>query len=284
MKEILIDAFKDSIALVPFLFLIFLILEVFEKYFSDKIFKITRFCTKSGPLLGSTAAAIPQCWLSVIAATLYVKKYITKGTLIAIFISTSDEAVPVLLANPDKVSVVLPLVITKIIIGICAGYLIDFVSKEPLKHDCAEFEIEEKGCCHHEISTHDKKLLLIHPLKHTLNIFVFIFFVTLFLNFLVAKAGDNLSAIFLQNSILQPLAASVIGLIPNCAISVLITMLYIKGVISFGSVIAGLSAGAGLGLIVLFKKNSNLKDTLNIIFILIAISTICGIAMNLLNL
>ena len=124
MKEILIDAFKDSIALVPFLFLIFLILEVFEKYFSDKIFKITRFCTKSGPLLGSIAAAIPQCWLSVIAATLYVKKYITKGTLIAIFISTSDEAVPVLLANPDKVSVVLPLVITKIIIGILIAAVI----------------------------------------------------------------------------------------------------------------------------------------------------------------
>lgn len=284
MKEILIDAFKDSIALVPFLFLIFLILEVFEKYFSDKIFKITRFCTKSGPLLGSIAAAIPQCWLSVIAATLYVKKYITKGTLIAIFISTSDEAVPVLLANPDKVSVVLPLVITKIIIGICAGYLIDFVSKEPLKHDCAEFEIEEKGCCHHEISTHDKKLLLIHPLKHTLNIFVFIFFVTLFLNFLVAKAGDNF-----KRNIFAKLNIAALGRISNRVNSKLRNISSDNHALhqrcnKFWFCNCRTFSRCGLGLIVLFKKNSNLKDTLNIIFILIAISTICGIAMNLLNL
>lgn len=284
LAEFIKDALIDSINLLPFLFVIFFFIELFEIYFSKKIKNLPKHSKISGPFLGALTALVPQCGFSVIASTLYVKKLITRGTLIAVYISTSDEAIPVLLAHPEMIKTILPILSTKFILAIITGYFVDFVLT-PLKNKKStietneEVQIDEKGCCKHEISNDrfKKRILILHPLKHTLNIFVFIFIVTLILNFILAKTQGHIEQIFLYNSPLQPVISATIGLIPNCAISILITMLYIQHAISFGSVIAGLSSSAGLGMLILFRKNSEIKDTVLIISILFGISTLAGL-------
>ncbi len=275
------DALIDSINLVPFLFIIFFFIELFEIYFSKKIKNLSKHTKVSGPLLGALTAIVPQCGFSVIASTLYVRRLITRGTLIAVYISTSDEAIPVLLAHPEMIKTILPILGTKFLMAVAAGYAVDAILKPVTEENNDEIEIDEHGCCKHEISNDrfKKRILILHPLKHTVNIFFFILIVTLILNFILLKTEGHIEQVFLYQSPIQPALAAIIGLIPNCAISVLITMLYIQHAISFGSVIAGLSSSAGLGLIILLKKNDNIKDTSFIIGILLFISIIAGIAL-----
>lgn len=278
------DALIDSINLIPFLFIIFFFIELFEIYFSKKIKHLSEHSKISGPFLGALTAIVPQCGFSVIASTLYVKKLITRGTLIAVYISTSDEAIPVLLAHPEMFSAVLPILFTKFLLAVLTGYAVDFIFKPTSSINNADVEINEEGCCKHGI-TNDrfkKRVLILHPLKHTLNIFFFIFLVTLILNFILLNTQGNIQQAFLYNSPLQPLISAIIGLVPNCAISVLITMLYIEHAISFGSVIAGLSSSAGLGLLILLKKNDEPKDTVLIISILLFVSITAGILLQIL--
>ncbi|MBS4760603.1 MAG: arsenic efflux protein [Clostridium sp.] len=278
-----IDAIKDSIHMLPFLFIIFVVIEVIEYFYSSKINQLTKYSGKAGPLVGSIAASFPQCGFSVIASTLYTKKLITKGTLLAVYLSTSDEAIPVILAEPSKIQLVIPLLITKIIIAIAAGYFIDFIidsahkTTEEIQEDSTE-EAQE-GCCHHHVNKPRKRDLLLHPIEHTLNVFVFVLIVTLGINYLVNRAGgeENLGQYFLHDSIFQPILTAIAGLIPNCAVSIAITLMYLKGAIGFGSVIAGLSSSAGLGILVLLKKNENFKDTVKIILLLLTISIFSGI-------
>lgn len=277
------DALIDSINLVPFLFVIFFFIELFELYFTKKIKHLSEHSKISGPLIGALTAIVPQCGFSVIASTLYVRKLITRGTLIAVYISTSDEAIPVLLAHPEMIKTVLPLLGTKFLLAVITGYAVDFIFKPFTETKEEEIEFDEHGCCKHEI-TNDrfkKRVLILHPLKHTVNIFFFIFLVTLVLNFILLKTQGHIEQVFLYNSPLQPILAAIIGLIPNCAISVLLTMLYVDGAISFGSVIAGLSSGAGLGLIILLKKNENHKDSALIISLLVIISAAAGILLQI---
>lgn len=278
-----IDAIKDSIHMLPFLFIIFVVIEVIEYFYSSKINQLTKYSGKAGPLVGSLAASFPQCGFSVIASTLYTKKLITKGTLLAVYLSTSDEAIPVIMAEPDKIHLVIPLLITKILIAIAAGYFIDFIldSVDKTKEETHEDSDEEaqEGCCHHHVNKPRKRDLLFHPLEHTLNVFVFVLIVTLGINYLVNRAGgeENLGQYFLQDSIFQPVLTAIAGLIPNCAVSIAITLMYLKGAIGFGSVIAGLSSSAGLGILVLIKKNEDFKDTVKIILLLLTISIFSGI-------
>ena len=277
------DALIDSINLVPFLFIIFFFIELFEIYFSKKIRNLSNHTKVSGPLLGALTAIVPQCGFSVIASTLYVRRLITRGTLIAVYISTSDEAIPVLLAHPEMIKTIIPILAVKFLMAVAAGYAVDAIFKPVTETNVEYIEIEEHGCCKHEISNDrfKKRVLILHPLKHTINIFFFILIVTLILNFILLKTEGHLEQVFLNQSPLQPALAAIIGLIPNCAISVLITMLYIQHAISFGSVIAGLSSSAGLGLIILLKKNDNAKDTLSIIGILLTVSIIAGILLQI---
>ena len=279
--EWVIDAIKDSVHMLPFLFFIFVFIEIAEYFYAVKITHITKNSKNAGPLTGSLIASFPQCGFSIIASSLYVKRFITKGTLIAVYLSTSDEAIPVILSYPDKIHYVVPLLITKITIAIVAGYLIDFILDNS-KSDTCENETtindDPEGCCNHHVEKPRKRDLIYHPLKHTVNVFVFIFIITLALNYLIYFIGgeENLSKIFLHNSIFQPIICAVVGLIPNCAISVAITMMYLKGAIGFGSTVAGLSSGAGLGLLLLLKQNP-LKDTIKIILILLSVSIFSGI-------
>lgn len=279
------DALIDSINLLPFLFVIFFFIELFEIYFSKKINHLSHHSKFSGPVIGALTAIVPQCGFSVIASTLYVNKLITRGTLIAVYISTSDEAIPVLLSHPEMIKTILPILGIKFLLAVLTGYSVDFIFKPSTDKKEEEIEIEEQGCCKHKI-TNDrfkKRVLILHPLKHTANIFVFIFLVTLMLNFILLKTQGHIEQAFLYNSPLQPVISAIIGLIPNCAISVMITMLYIQHAISFGSVIAGLSSGAGLGLIILMKKNDSLKDTVKIIAILLSVSILTGLILQILS-
>ena len=281
------DALCDSVHLVPFLFIIFFLIELFERYYSHKIKDLAHESKKFGPLIGAILAGLPQCGFSVIATPLYINKVITRGTLIAIYISTSDEAIPILLANPKQFPIILPLLLIKIGLGIFAGYMVDLLFPQgELKPEKISENVEDDdiGCCAHHVTKYRKRELLYHPIKHTFNIFIMILIISLGLNFCFETFGNEaLNKVLLNNSVFQPVISAIIGLIPNCAVSVLITMLYIGGVLSFASVVAGLSSGAGLGLIVLLKRNTDIKDSGKIIGILLFISIIAGVIISCIN-
>lgn len=283
LPEFVKEPMIESLNLVPFLFVIFILIEVLERYFTKKKHLFVFFMKKIGPLFGSMLASIPQCGFSVIASTLYTRRILSRGTLLAVYFATSDEAVPVLMSNPSKVYLVVPIIILKIIIAIIVGYLVDLLigykANDPVVEE-QSFSINTSGCCHHKLSDAIKtKEFWHHPVKHTFNIFVFILIISLILSALLHQAGttENLARYCLMNSPLQPLMASIIGLIPNCAISVMFTILYMKQTISFGSLIAGLCSAGGLGLLVLLKRNNDKKDTALILGIMVIISTIIGL-------
>ena len=294
LPEFLVDAIKDSVMLIPFLFFIFVFIELFEQFFANKIETLVK-CSKSiGPVVGALVAIVPQCGFSVIASSLYIRKFITVGTLLAVYIATSDEAIPILLANPSQYGAMIKLVLIKCILAIIAGYFVDLIiskffpklyEEKPLQNtNTEETEDDEKGCCGHKIKERKRVRFFFHPLKHTLHIFLFIFTVCLTLNYLFETFGiENIQHYMLQNSILQPIITGIIGLIPNCAVSVIITGMFIKGVITLGSAVSGLSSSAGLGLLILIQKNNNFKNTLFIISTLLAVSIITGIFIQILS-
>lgn len=286
MPDWMCDAFIDSVHILPFLFLVFVFIELFEYFYADKINRFMKGSQKTGPLIGSIAAIIPQCGFSIIASTLYTRKLITRGTIVAIYLATSDEALPVLLSNPDKIYLVLPVIGIKLIVAIIAGYMIDFIFKSDINKNSNEPQTEDEGCCKHDIITTNKTNLWLHPLMHTINVFIFVLVITLILNFFIK---DETIIAFLGNTdlkfkILEPVITGIIGLIPNCAVSIALTMMLIKGTISFGAAIAGLCSNAGLGLLVLLKKNDKFTDTILIISLLLIISIFSGLIIEFINL
>ena len=283
MPDWLCDAIIYSFHVLPLLFIVFLIIEFVEFFYSEKINSFMKKSEKSAPLIGSLSAIIPQCGFSVIASTLYIRRFITKGTLIGIYLATSDEAIPILLANPTHTHLVVPIIGLKLVIGIVAGYLIDFILKDnkyiPIVEETDEDNLHDgEGCCHHSVSHRRKRELIYHPLKHTFNIFVFILIITVLLNFVLAVYAEHSMLHLLLGKIkfLEPVLTAFVGLIPNCAVSIALTMLLIKGSISFGAVMSGLLSNAGLGILVLCRHNENYKDTLKIIGILLVISIVSG--------
>ncbi len=284
LPDFLKEALIESLNLLPFLFLMFVFIEWIEIYFTKKKHLFVFFMKKVGPLFGSLFASIPQCGFSVIASTLYTRRILSRGTLLAVYLATSDEAIPIIISEPSKAYLVLPIIIIKIFMAIIAGYLVDlflnYKANEPEQLNKDDIKLHEKGCCHHEIDEKpNSNVLWLHPIKHTFNIFVFILIVSICLGYILSVVGteENLAKYCLINSPLQPIIASIIGLVPNCAISVLLTLLYLKHTISFGSLIAGLSSAGGLGLLILLTRNNDKKDTAIIIFVLILISSIVGI-------
>jgi len=287
----LTDAIKDTIVIIPFLFVIFLIIEVVEHFYSNKILKGAKFLKNSGPAFGALLAAIPQCGLSVIASTLYCRRIITKGTLIAVYLATSDEAIPVLISNPKGLGVVVPLILIKIAVGLFAGYLIDILMPPslPVVSETGVNIEYEKGCHSHNISVKSNqkslyyviKELLYHPVVHTISVTFFVFLITFLINLFFSYFALHpllfIDLDILQNKIFQPCLAALFGIIPNCAVSVGITVMYLKGAITFASCVSGLCAGAGLGILVLMKNNEDKKDTIKIILLLLVISILAGL-------
>ena len=289
LPDFLKDAMIDSISLIPFLFIIFVLIEIIERYYTKKRHLFVFWIKKVGPLFGALLASLPQCGFSVIASTVYTRRLLTRGTLVAVYLATSDEAIPVLIANPQKAYIILPIILIKIIIAIIVGYIVDWVITYNAKEPVIEHKHEEiEGCCHHHIVKDARKRdFWLHPLKHTLNIFLFIFTISVALAFLLSRSGSEeaFAKYCLMNSPLQPLMASLVGLIPNCAISVMLSILFIKNTISFGSLVAGLCTSGGLGILVLLRRNGDKKDTFIILSTLVIIGTIVGLILqyNVLN-
>lgn len=274
MVEILLDAIIDSLKLIPFLFVTYLIMEYIEHKTKDKTKEIIKSSGKYGPFIGSILGVFPQCGFSVSATNLYATRVITLGTLIAVYLSTSDEMLPILLSEAVPITTILKILGIKLVVGMIAGFCIDFVMR--LKHKNEEEEkiidLCEKEHCHCEHG------IIKSALKHTLNIFLFIVLITIIINIAIYLIGEELIGSFLQNQpILGPVIAGLIGLIPNCASSVILTQMYLENVISVATAISGLLVGAGVGLAVLFKMNKGIKQNIKIVVLLYSIGVIAGI-------
>lgn len=277
--EILKETTLDTIKLLPFLFITYLIMEYIEHRTSDKVKKTIEKSGKFGPLLGGILGIFPQCGFSAAATNLYAARVITLGTLIAVYLTTSDEMLPILLTEAVSISTILMILGIKLIIGIVAGFAIDIISRMIKKGITEEQEIEK--FCEHE-HCHCEDGILFSAIKHTLNIIIFIFIITLVINGVISLIGEEIIAHFIsQNVILGPVIAGLIGLIPNCASSVILTELFVENVISMPVLISGVAVNAGVGLLVLFKTNKNVKENLKIIGLLYAIGVFSGIILEL---
>ena len=277
--DALLDAFLDCLKDLPFLFVAFLLLEILEHHVSEKMNRALAGAGGLGPLAGALLGCVPQCGFSIMAAEFYAGGVISLGTLLAVFLSTSDEAVIILLSNPSHVGVVGKLILTKVIIGILAGYVILIVGRFLRRRQLFPGKSIERMCGHcgcHE----DGHGILIAALRHTGEVVALLFVFTFFLNLLLELVGmEQVSRMLLADSAFQPVLAALIGLIPSCAASVILTQLFIDGIISFGAAIAGLCSAAGMGLIVLFRMNPSRKESFLIAGLLFAISTLAGVVL-----
>ena len=277
--DVLIDTLLDTLKMLPFLFGVYLLIEYLEHKASDRLPNALRKMGAFGPIGGAALGCLPQCGFSVAASNLYSGRLISLGTLIAVFVATSDEAVPILLASPQGAGKVLGLILAKLIVAAVAGLLIDLIIRiirgrrneqdEPYRDLCEDCGCEEHGVVYSAI-------------KHTVQITIFVFIISLILGLGIALLGeDTLRRVMMTDSPLQPFLTALIGLIPNCAASVVLTDLYAAGSLSFASVISGLSTGAGLGLVVLFKTNKSIKENIAITAVLYFVGVFAGMIIQL---
>ena len=276
MLDFLLDALLDTVKTLPFLFGAYLLIEFLEHRASEKLTGALAKLGPFGPVGGSLLGLIPQCGFSVAAANFYAGRLITPGTLVAVFLATSDEALPILLSHPGALPDLLLLLGVKLVSGIVFGLLTDLLWKRlPNRETQPPFEdlCRDCGCEHHGI---------VHSaLVHTVRIALFLLVVNLVLGGAIHVVGEErISQVLLSGSVFQPLVAGLIGFIPNCAASVILTELYLSGSLSFGAVVAGLCTGAGLGLAVLFKYNRHWKENLLLTAFLyvgaVATGLVCG--------
>lgn len=280
MKEVILDTLIDSLKLIPFLFIVFLIMEYIEHKFSKKSKDKIAKAGKYGPIFGSLLGILPQCGFSVMATNLYTTRIITIGTLISIYLSTSDEMLPILLTEHADISIIIKILLIKLAIGMLCGLVIDFIlrkKKEDKDYEIKDFCLEHHCDCEHGI--------IKSSIKHTLSIIIFITLVTFALNTGVYFLGeDNISELFLKDTIFSPFISSLIGLIPNCGASVILTELFVNNTISLASCISGLLTGSGVALLVLFKVNKNTKNNFKILLTLYLIGSISGVIIEFISL
>lgn len=275
LTELLTHTLQDTLLSLPLLFITYFILEFIERKdyfsFSNKLSHIRNFAPLCGALLG----LIPQCGFSVIAAGLYVDRIISLGTLTAVFIATSDEAIPVLLAHPNQAYLLVYILITKFIFAVSLGYFVDmFVQK---RQNLNHFRTNER-CVHH----HHNHSTLTDALIRTVKIFSFLFFLSFLLTWLIHEIGEQqLASLLLEQSVFQPLIALLVGFIPNCAASVILTQLFVDGILSFGSLIAGLSVNAGLGFMVLMKAEHDKKELWVLLGIIFTAALLLGTVLHI---
>ncbi|MBQ8684792.1 MAG: arsenic efflux protein [Clostridia bacterium] len=302
--ELLLHAVEETLPLLPWILFIYILIELLE---SKANLQNARLSGKFGPVIGSATGLIPQCGFSVMAAKLFEQKYITVGTLLAIFFSTSDEAFIILLSSKEGAVWVLPMLAIKVVVGIAVGYAADGVMKWlGRKQVCAEMPqrtdeapatvketfiqryLEEKevevvcscGKSHGESGPWKKYAL--YPLLHTLKVAAFIFLVNFVLEAIVHAVGHDAFAAFMHRGrFVQPLITCAIGLIPNCASSVVITETFLSGGITLGSCVAGLCANAGMGFVVLLRNVKKWKRNLALIAVCYLLSVIVGIVCNI---
>ncbi len=278
--DVLLCSLTDTLKMLPFLFLAFLMIEYLEHKAQEKIKHIFKSAGITGPLIGTVLGCIPQCGFSVMSANLYSSGIIALGTLIAVFLATSDEAIILLAAAPNGAFEVLRLLIAKIVIALVFGYIIYAVEKK-CSHKHEHHHHSHDLCEHDRCGCEESGSVLKPALIHTVKVFFFLFLFTFIIDFSSSLLGmDKISSVLLSNSAFQPLLSALIGFIPNCASSVLLTQLYISGTLSFGSLIAGLCTNAGAGMLILFRNKKKIKDNIKILGILYICSVIPGIILH----
>lgn len=276
MLDIILDTVLDALKLLPFLFITFLLMEYFEHRVKNKSKSTIKKAGKLGPLFGSILGAFPQCGFSVAATNLYATRIISLGTLISIYLSTSDEMLPILLSEKVEITFIIKILLIKILIGMTFGFIIDLFTRKEENIEIEEFCHDGHCDCEHGIFK--------SAVKHTLNIIVFILIVGFFLNLGFSYLGEEkISQLFFKDSFFGPFISSLIGLIPNCGASVIITELYLNNVITYSSLISGLLTGSGVALLILFKVNKNTKDSLKIMGLVYFIGVISGLILQLIK-
>lgn len=271
MIDIIQDALLDTAKLIPYLFITFIIIELIEHKLNNE--KILKKSNKFGPVIGGILGALPQCGISTMASNLYANRVITIGTLIAIFLSTSDEMLPMMISRSANIKTILGIVFTKVIIGIILGLIIDRIYKR--KDEKVEKIIHNH--CDEEHCHCEEEGIFLSSFTHTVKIALFILVINLILDGIIYLIGEEtLKNILINKNILVYFLSSLIGLIPNCASSIVITEIYLQNMITIGTLFSGLLTGSGLGLLILFKTNKNLKENVSILTTIYLIGVIVG--------
>lgn len=306
LLDILIDAGKDTLIIVPFLFVTYLAMEWIEHKTSARAEEGIRKAGAAGPAIGAVLGIVPQCGFSAAASTFYAGRVITLGTLFAVFLSTSDEMLPIFLAEAVPVTTILAILGAKLAIGMVCGFVIDFVLRTLerqaegfrihelceeadcyCEEHCAEEEIDHHTAHDHDHCAHEHGAgsIVMSAVKHTVQVTIFIFVISLVLDALIEGVGgeEALGAILAQNEILSIFVSALVGLIPNCAASVAIAQLYVEGVLGAGAMMSGLLVASGVGLLVLVRTNKSPKENLVIIAGLWAIGSVFGLVIQLLG-
>ncbi len=278
MLDIFSDTLLDGLKLLPFLFITYLVMEYVEHKTSQRTQQVMKKSGKWGPVLGGVLGIVPQCGFSTAASNLYAGRIITFGTLIAVFLSTSDEMLPVLVSEQVNPITIIRILAVKAVIGIITGLFIDLLIRSRKGYKKEELRIEH--LCDHQHCHCGEGKIMKSALSHTLQIFVFILLITFVLNLAIGFVGEEQMAAVISNKpVLGPVVSSLIGLIPNCASSVVLTQLYLEGVLGAGAMIAGLLSGSGVGLLVLYRVNDDIKENIKITILLYAVGVIFGILM-----
>lgn len=275
--EIIADSFIDSIRILPFLFVAYLIMEYLEHKAGEKMQAAIRGAGKGGPIIGGILGIFPQCGFSAAAANLYAGRIITVGTLIAVFLSTSDEMLPIMISANAGAETIVKILAVKVVVAALAGFAIDCIFRGREKDLQIEHLCEQHNC-------HCENGIWRSALRHTVEIFLYILIISLILNLLIAWIGEDvLSGVILNRPIVGAVIAGLVGLIPNCAASVIITQLYLNGVLNAGAMIAGLLSGTGVGILVLLRVNDNRRENLGLIASLYVIGVLAGIVVEFLG-
>ena len=279
-----VHAFLDTIKIMPFIFLIYLVIEYLEHKNNTTLSHRLMGHQKRGAVFGAIFGSIPQCGFSVIASDMYSRRAITLGTLIAVFVATSDEAIPIILTEPGQWRLIIGVIGIKLVIAVFCGLLIDVIMNK------RELDVDEHACHEHDHHDHFHGNCetceggpVRSALVHAVRIFIFLFIVSFILTVLIESLGEErMAEVLLKDTFVQPFIAALIGLIPNCAASVMITEAYLSGAVTFGSMIAGLTSGAGVGVLYLFKRNHNMKQNLFILALMFLIGAVSGVVLQIL--
>lgn len=277
--DVLLDALIDCAKLTPFLLVTVFLMEYLEHRAADKLVGAVRRAGRFGPLLGAAAGCIPQCGFSAACAQLFNGGFVSAGTLVAVFLATSDEALPILLGHPDALDTALLLLAVKAALGVAAGYAVDALWRRDRQQAALQLEAGEHRCECRQGAPLGR--ILLEAVRRTLSILLFLFIFSAMLGLLIEGVGRERLASFLLPGPFQPLLAALFGFIPNCAASVLLTQLYLDGMISFGSAVAGLGTAAGVGLLVLLRSRHRTRTYAIVLGGTYAAAALCGMLLQL---
>lgn len=275
--DVIVDSFIDSTKLVPFLFITYLIMECLEHKAGDKMQAAIRGAGKCGPVIGGILGIFPQCGFSAAASNLYAGRIITTGTLMAVFLSTSDEMLPIMISENVGVAMIGKILAVKVAVAVLVGFIIDFIFRKNEKNMQIEHLCEQHHC-------HCENGIWKSALHHTVEIYIYILVVSLILNLMIVWIGEDvISGIILNRPIVGAMLAGLVGMIPNCAASVIVTQLYLGGVLSAGAMLSGLLSGTGVGLLVLLRVNDDRRENLRFVCMLYAAGVAAGVVIEMLG-